>query len=661
MPYVRKRRRRRRPTLDQKLRDWFKARPWLPVLAITLVAAILRLSGLDTQSLSHDELSTWARTEHNGLKGLLEYGVRTDLHPPGHFLLIWAIKNLGFDSAIAMRLPSAIASTLAVPLLYRIGKHLFDHTIGALAAGIMAVSWCMVFYAQDARAYALMLFTGLLALDATLRLVEGLRRDGVTATGTWVQLILAGIATAYLHYYGLFIMGLLGFGACLSVAPRVRSTIAIAAGFATIGLSYLPWLEPFLEDLGRTSSWMSQQGVAFFPQWWRWIFGDALTPAIAAAGLVLAGAMAALSRWRTGEDLGDWRRVAALIGWLAMPGFIAFIKSLLSTPALTFKNLLLCAPAAYLLVALCVARLPIRPWIRHGLGAALIGLMLLDLLGFKGYLHTPHKRQYREVVAAALEGEPPTLIAACGIPAHFNYYLRRSSEQQVDFDLCKIAQIPKLVAAIETKPNGSIVMMWAHYRPDDGVRAFLDERFTVESDHIVLGARVLRLRWKTSADPKLVPPDKPPLTRGDCGPRSSEHSDWLVWSRDTPIPVLEMSGDTIQVSSDWDTVSKVDVCLKQRLNIQGTVQIDGEWAANIEQGHFAQLSLRFFGADGKWVKGEGAERPLRMIRTTKASQSWQSIQRTMKPPSAATSAQICLEFKGQKGTVMAQGLCLSSE
>jgi hypothetical protein len=343
-----------------------------------------------------------------------------------------------------------------------------------------------------------------------------------------------------------------------------------------------------------------------------------------------------------------------------MPGFIAFIKSLLSTPALTFKNLLLCAPAAYLLVALCTARLPIRPWIRHGIGTALIGLMLLDLLGFKGYRQTPHKRQYREAVAAALDGETPAIIAACGIPDHFNYYLRRASEQQVDFKLCKIEQIPKLVAAIETKPNEAIVMMWAHYRPDDGVRAFLDERFTVETDHIFQGARVLRLRWKTSAAPKLVPPDKPTTTKRGCGPKSSARSDWSVWSRDTPIPVLELSDDTIQVAADWDTASKVDACLKQHLNIHGTVHVDGEWAANIEQGRSAQLSLRFFGADGKWVKGEGSERPLRTVRTTKTSQTWQPIERTMKPPSAATSAQLCMEFKGQKGTVMARGLCLSS-
>ena len=113
--------------------------PWAYWAVPVLLAFVLRIVSLELNSMSHDELSTWARTEYNRARGVITYGVKPDYHPPGHFLLIFAIKKLGWETAFALRLPSVIAGALSVGVLYRIGRQLFDRWTGCMAALLVEV------------------------------------------------------------------------------------------------------------------------------------------------------------------------------------------------------------------------------------------------------------------------------------------------------------------------------------------------------------------------------------------------------------------------------------------------------------------------------------------------------------------------------------------
>ncbi len=660
MPYVRRRRRRR--TRTQKFLDAVSAHPWIGISALTLLAAVLRLYGLDAQSLSHDELSTWARTEYPGIKGLLEYGVRTDFHPPGHFLLIWCIKQLGFDSSVAMRLPSAIAGTLCVPLLIRIGQRFFDRATAWLAATMMAISWCMVFYSQDARAYTSMVFTGLLTLDATIAIVHTLRRSERPSRALWAQLILAGTVTAYLHYYGLFFVGLMGMGALACLLPRVGPTLTVATGFTTVGLTYLPWLTEFIEDLGRNSSWLTRHGIGFFPRWWQWIFGEALLSALAAAVLLGLGIVVGIKKWRTEGGALMRGETAAVILWLGMPAAVAFMKSWLSTPALSNKNLLLCAPAAYLLVAHSVVRLPIHALARIGIGLLFVGWMLVDLVGIKDYHQTPHKRQYREAVAAVMDRGGDPLVTACGIREHFDYYLARAGDVRVANTLCKAKQIPAFKQSIEDAGERPIVMMWAHYGPQPDVKALLQSDFEVVDDEKFVGARVLWLK-------KPAPPPLPEASPGPapqapnpqlCHSSGTDSEAWSRWSRTDTLHQLMVQEGVVKLIADSHGMTKTEACLKERIPVSGTVEISGHWATALEQGRFGQVSVRFLGTDNKWVKGDGPDKAFQMVRTTKVSQPWKDLQRTFKVPATAKTMRLCMELKADKATLSLRDLCIKT-
>ena len=67
-----------------------RSRPWWPLAALTLLAAVLRLSTLDLQSFWYDEAFTPVHVLHPSLWATLRSVVHTENTPPLWYLLAWA-------------------------------------------------------------------------------------------------------------------------------------------------------------------------------------------------------------------------------------------------------------------------------------------------------------------------------------------------------------------------------------------------------------------------------------------------------------------------------------------------------------------------------------------------------------------------------------------
>ena len=79
----------------------------LVLLAIVALAAVLRVSGLEVQSLWNDELSSWYRSHYATLGEVIARGVVSDVHPPGFQILLYFVEQTLGNSEWALRLPSA--------------------------------------------------------------------------------------------------------------------------------------------------------------------------------------------------------------------------------------------------------------------------------------------------------------------------------------------------------------------------------------------------------------------------------------------------------------------------------------------------------------------------------------------------------------------------
>ena len=134
------------------------------LLGLVILAAALRFTRLAAQSIWIDECMTIGWIDEVALRG---WGsMLQNIHGPLHascVVLVGAIST----SEWWLRLPSALAGSLAVATLGLLGRRFWGPAVGLTAAAVMAVSPFALYYAQEVRNYAFtLLFTPLTVLTA---------------------------------------------------------------------------------------------------------------------------------------------------------------------------------------------------------------------------------------------------------------------------------------------------------------------------------------------------------------------------------------------------------------------------------------------------------------------------------------------------------------
>lgn len=157
--------------------------PLFGIAVVTLLGAVLRLYKLGTPALWFDEALS-IHYAHVPVGELLHQLGRTDVNTPFYYLLLKAWTVLGGDSEFWLRLPSALAGILCIPVVHAMGRRLGGSGVGLLAALFLATSSIHIRYSQEARPYALMVLAAGIALWGLTRLMQG--SGGVTVWSAYV-------------------------------------------------------------------------------------------------------------------------------------------------------------------------------------------------------------------------------------------------------------------------------------------------------------------------------------------------------------------------------------------------------------------------------------------------------------------------------------------
>ncbi|HEX4362965.1 MAG TPA: glycosyltransferase family 39 protein [Solirubrobacteraceae bacterium] len=232
-----------RPRIDH--RAIARIPDWVAVAVLLVIAAVVRLAC--TRGIWLDEATSISQAQMP-VGHMLEVLRSTDVHPPLYFLILWCIAHAAGTSAIAMRAPSLVAGTALVPVLYLLGRELYDRRAGMLAAALGSVAPFVVWYSQEARMYALfMLFAAL----ATYAQVLILRRGGKRY---WLLYAAAAAALLWTQYFGVLFVGVqqVGFlaaayGLRRSGRPARRFVLAWLGTAALIVVAVAP-IVPFALD-----------------------------------------------------------------------------------------------------------------------------------------------------------------------------------------------------------------------------------------------------------------------------------------------------------------------------------------------------------------------------------------------------------------------------
>ncbi len=209
--------------------EWARERSrafWI-VAGLTVLAAALRFATLGVQSYHHDEIVTASRVLRDGFGHAMHVVWFSESTPPVYYALAWVWTQLTGTGEFGLRSVSAVAGVLTVPVAYWIGIELRGRRAGLWAAALVAVNPMMLWYSQEARAYALVTLFGALSALYWLRAErQGRRRDFVW-WGIW-----SGLAIST-HYFVAFPILAEALMLLRRRGPRASLVgMAILAGFA---------------------------------------------------------------------------------------------------------------------------------------------------------------------------------------------------------------------------------------------------------------------------------------------------------------------------------------------------------------------------------------------------------------------------------------------
>lgn len=411
-----------------------------PIVLLCLVAVgfALRLHGLGRESLWYDELLQLdiAQLPLPDMFGRLRGHTAVPLdYLVAHF---W----VGFGrSEFWVRLPAALAGTLTLPLVYRLGRALLGPGPGLLQAALLTVSPFHLRYSQEARPYALLLLGITLAAYAFWRL---------RATGHWRYglLLQTGVLGAWLaHIFAVAVWAaLLGFAALDALAGRQKPrraavALALSGALPVVLLLAMGWagvlfysakgfggalVDPrqFSQEAGQKPNRGTGPAVD-----WPFIRAEILMPLTGQpgpAGLLLFGGLA----------VGGWLRLlrqrkfrlALLLGlWLALPP--ALIVTFLAYRGTFFASrYIIGVLPAYL--ALVAAGLDGLSYFKNNHLAAVTAVMaatavaVLSVGGLAGYYRGNPREDWRLAAAFIAQNAEPTdaVIAFHAEPAMNWYY-----------------------------------------------------------------------------------------------------------------------------------------------------------------------------------------------------------------------------------------------
>lgn len=216
----------------------------LALMALVILAFALRAVSLERQSLWYDEgVSAYLTTLP---WDALTRWTADDIQPPLYYYLLKLWCAAAGRSEGALRWPSVFFSTLTVPLAAVLGRRLFSRRAGLIAGLLFALSPLYIWYAQEARNYAMLMFLTL--LSSTLLYSAWVEKGARPAWGIWLAYALATSAALYTHYFAWFMLLFHGLFVLLVWRMERRPAKALlhpAASWMLVGLSFLPWL-PFL-------------------------------------------------------------------------------------------------------------------------------------------------------------------------------------------------------------------------------------------------------------------------------------------------------------------------------------------------------------------------------------------------------------------------------
>ncbi len=182
----------------------------------------------------------------------LHGALRRDGAPPLYYVLLHFWMQLFGTSDLAVRSLSGALSVVTLPVVWLAGRRLGGRSVAWAALLLVATAPFAVYYATEARMYALVMFltaVGFVTLERARRVRSPLALAAVAVTTA---------ALLYSQYWALYLVATVAlwllFGAWRSRGEERRRALAALGAVAVGVLAFVPWVPTFLFQAAHTGT-----------------------------------------------------------------------------------------------------------------------------------------------------------------------------------------------------------------------------------------------------------------------------------------------------------------------------------------------------------------------------------------------------------------------
>jgi len=422
-------------------------------LLFLFLGSLLRLTFIDVQGLSHDELSAWNRLGASSFSEILSSGVRPDMHPALMQVLLQYWVNLFGDAAFVMRIPSTLLGLAAIVLVYRIGLRFFNQRVGLIASLLLMFPVFAILHTTLARPYAPGLFFLTLMLYGIFRLEDSRVRSQYFWSSFLV--ILGATGAIYTHYYAGFAAGILGLTALYYIRIN-RWFYLILSGLVSVAL-FLPHWSITEEHLSRDGlGWLGKPEFTWLLDYFVVYFNDSGWIILVVFVLLLLAFLQ--SGFKTSHKA---RFLLLAFGSIYLT---SHVFSWIYTPILREPGVLMFTPLLFLAVADWFKEWP-RKNFKLWIAAVFLGLSYHSVYN-AGLYQIKHFEPFREMVDLIKKHDElygrENILRLCNVTNinYLNYYARKNGTN-LDFEMTiieEIEEIHALARSIETTEKAYVML-----------------------------------------------------------------------------------------------------------------------------------------------------------------------------------------------------------
>ena len=204
------------------------------VAGLTALGVAIRFSTLGLQSYHHDEVITAARVIPGSFGHMLHEVRTSESNPPLYYVLAWGWAKVFGVGEVGLRSFSALFGAATIPIAYLIGRELSGRRAGFITAALVAVSPMLIWYSQEARGYALLVFFAALSL---LFFARALRTRESRDLVLWALTSALALCS---HYFAFFAVSVEAAWLLIAFRSSWRRVVPPVAGVAVVGLALVP-------------------------------------------------------------------------------------------------------------------------------------------------------------------------------------------------------------------------------------------------------------------------------------------------------------------------------------------------------------------------------------------------------------------------------------